>query len=694
MQRRALPSEVAAWASQPTTNCGVATGAISNVIVLDCDNLAARLACDAQGLPDTLTVATPRGTHFYFQHPGWPIHNKVGLHWPGWGDLGVDIRGDGGFVVGPGSAYHPTVTEVAKGKAAGTYSVELDAPLALLPGWLLDLLKPKDRTVAVVPVTVAETTSAYGRKVLEERLSDLRNSQSGAVNHQVFLTTVRIAELVAGGEITQEDGWDGLQEVLAERGLEDEDHANGTVARAWAKGWDNPKAAPDDNREAVVALDVLGTRSVAQPLPKGVVPPAPRVGLALNLSGPGDTCRVLHLSQEALDDKQDHLAVEYWMAMKGMTVSYNAFANRIVLNGAFLTDDTERKAWFDVREMSNVKFSKDLFGEVLRNIAFANTFHPLCDWLEANEAEWDGVGRIDSWLTDYLGVAPTPFVRAVGAIFLTAAVRRTRDPGCKFDELMVLEGPQGINKSSAMAALCPVQEWFSEDFTVSMNSKELLETTEGKWIVEAPELSNLQKGEVEHVKHLLSRRFDRARLAYGRTAVERGRQWVAVGTVNDDTYLSDATGNRRFWPVRCGKIDLAAIERDRAQLWAEAAIRERKGGPTRLHSEHWAEAGEEQDKRVKVDAFIEELMPVLGHYEHGRISTSEVWAIVGVPLDRRNAQGQRLGNAMKSMGWARRRVKIKGKNSYAYFKGEEFPEIAFNDRSGKYEALPPELSSV
>jgi predicted P-loop ATPase len=418
------------------------------------------------------------------------------------------------------------------------------------------------------------------------------------------------------------------------------------------------------------------------------------VGLALVASGPGNTCRTLHLSPDAMEDKGNHLAVEQWMGMQGMTVSYDAFADRIILNGKTLTDDSERKAWFDTREISNVKFPKELFGEVVRNIAYANTFHPLCDWLDEVEATWDGVPRMDDWLTRYLGVPASSYSAAVGAIFLTAAVRRARQPGCKFDELLVLEGPQGINKSSAMAALCPSRDWFSEDFTVSMNSKELLEATQGKWIVEAPELSKLNNSEVEHVKHLLSRQWDRARMAYARSPIERGRQWVGVATVNADTYLSDPTGNRRFWPVRCGTIDLAGIERDHAQLWAEAAIRERAGGITRMPEHLWSDAAHEQAERVSVDPVAEVLIQTLGHYENGKIRTDEVWAILGIPVDRRNSAGTRVGIAMRQMGWTRRRAKSKNRNYYAYYKGTETPEIGFNERSGKYEILPPELISV
>jgi len=696
MEVPASPAQISAWAARPY-NTGVATGRVSGVVVLDCDNLLARVEAESRGIPATLTVATPRGTHFYFQHPGWDVSNHAGKRWTTFGGGpvvdGWDLRGDGGYVVGPGSYYVPTDEELVKGKLEGAYEIELDVPVAPAPAWLLELMAPREHRPSV-PVRFAEETSAYGRKCLADEVAILEGCTSH-VNDQINLSAFAIGQLVAGGEIEANEALEALTGALAVLGLEHEDKACGTLERGYDAGLKEPRAPErKEPRVAVEPLAVLGARAVAQPLPAGVIPPAPKVGAALNLAGPGDTCRTLHLSVEEMDDKQSHLAIEQWMGMQGMTVSYDAFADRVMLNGRVLSDDSERKAWFDVREMSNVKFSKDLFGEVVRNIAHANTFHPLCEWLDDVEREWDGIERIDSWLSTYLGVPSNSYTSAVGAIFLTAAVRRARQPGCKFDELLVLEGPQGINKSSAMAALCPMRDWFSEDFTVSMNSKELLEATQGKWIVEAPELSKLNNSEVEHVKHMLSRRWDRARMAYGRNAIERGRQWVGVATVNAETYLSDPTGNRRFWPVRCGTIDLVGIEADHAQLWAEAALRERAGGPTRLPQALWAIAADEQAERVSIDPIAEVLIQTLGHYENGKIRTDDVWGIVNVPVERRNAVGTRLGNAMRAMGWTRRRAKSHGRNYYAYYKGSEIPEIAFNDRSGKFEAMPPELSSA
>ena len=130
----AAPPVVQRWASDPALNSGVATGAVSGVIVLDLDGMDAWAAALARGLPDTLSVRTPRGWHYYFQHPGWQVRNRAGPKWCG-GQLGWDIRGDGGYVVGPGSYYDPTDDERAKGKVAGSYSVETLLPIAPAPDW-------------------------------------------------------------------------------------------------------------------------------------------------------------------------------------------------------------------------------------------------------------------------------------------------------------------------------------------------------------------------------------------------------------------------------------------------------------------------------------------------------------------------------------------------------------------------------
>ena len=443
-----------------------------------------------------------------------------------------------------------------------------------------------------------------------------------------------------------------------------------------------------DYIERTIMMAAASVEKVCQD--KGTGAPAPPIEVKTHA---GET-RVLSLSSGEQDDKASHLAIEYWMGAAGFTMSHDLFADRVLLNGKPIEDTTERQAWFVVRERSGLKFSKELFRDAIRNMAWANRFNPLCEWLDEAQPTWDGTPRIDSWLPRYLGTEDTQYTRAIGGLFLTAAVRRARQPGAKFDEIIVLEGPQGVEKSTAIACLCPSSEWFCDDFNVSMDSKELLEATLGKWLVEAPELSKLSTSEVEHVKHLLSRRVDRARMAYATTPTERGRHWVGFATTNADQYLTDPTGNRRFWPTRVGVIDLAGILQDRDQLWAEAAQREASGASIRLDRSLWDVAAEQQDKRVVVDPVAETLQSFFAHYPSGKIRSDDLWAAMGVPLDRRQGFGRKVGEAMRGMGWQKIRVRVGDNLPYFYVKGAQTPEIFFDNTLRNFITERPKLSVV
>lgn len=443
-----------------------------------------------------------------------------------------------------------------------------------------------------------------------------------------------------------------------------------------------------DYIERTIMLAAGGVTDVCKDKPRDA-PPTP-VGPPIEVRAPDGTLRTL----QANDDKSSLLNVEAHLSLAGRTVAYDEFADQMLLDGQPLNDNDELLARADLAETYFIKFSKETFADGLRAAALRNRRHPLREWLDATEPTWDGVSRIDSWLTTYLGVEDNEYTRAVGAIFLTAAVRRARKPGCKFDELLVLEGPQGIGKSSAVAALCPTPEWFSEDFNVSMDSKQLLEITLGKWIVEAPELSKLKSAEFEQVKHLLSRRVDSARLAYARSRTDRGRQWVGFATVNGDRYLGDPTGNRRFWPVRCGTVRDDLIERDRGQLWAEAAVRETSGASIRLPEALWALAAVEQAERVVVDELMEELAPALDSFESGLIATADLWQFLMIPLDRRSSAGHKIGPVMKRLGWERRQIRLEGVRTYVYIKGQEAPRIFYDPTARKFMTGRPGLHVV
>lgn len=229
--------------------------------------------------------------------------------------------------------------------------------------------------------------------------------------------------------------------------------------------------------------------------------------------------------------------------------------------------------------------------------------HPVRDYLDG--LTWDGVPRIDKLLVTYAGAMDNAYVRAIGAKTLIAGVRRVRQPGCKFDNVIVLEGSQGCGKSSFVKLLSPHVEWFSDSPIGNTESKDAPLSLQGRWIIELGEMSVLSKSGVEALKAFVSSSIDHVRRPYGRMHEELRRQCIFIGTTNQATYLKDQTGNRRFWPVKVGVIDLDALVADRDQLWAEAAAREAEGESLFLPQDLWEMAAIEQEERVSEDPWAD-----------------------------------------------------------------------------------------
>lgn len=365
----------------------------------------------------------------------------------------------------------------------------------------------------------------------------------------------------------------------------------------------------------------------------------------------------------------------------GVTLCYDEFRGRPEVRGlegfgpAF-DDHAMRRLWLALESDFNFSPPRMLFDEVVLDEAYRNRFHPVRDYLDdlAFYGVWDRAPRLDRWLVTYAGAKDTPYVRAVSAIVLIAAVRRVRQPGTKFDEMTVLESAeQGYGKSSLVAALAVKEEWFSDSVPLNADDKRMIESTSGKWVCEVSELQGMRKGEIEKVRAQLSRPVDRARLAYARLPVEIPRQYVLIGTTNATAaspYLADIDGNRRFWPVEVGRCDVAGLIRDRDQIWAEAATREAAGESIRLPESLWAEAGREQSNRAVGNAFVDVLAPALGDRE-GVIRADDAWRIVGIPVERRDTHAGKFGKAMKSLGWERKQRRLERGHDpvWAYSKG-------------------------
>ncbi len=337
-------------------------------------------------------------------------------------------------------------------------------------------------------------------------------------------------------------------------------------------------------------------------------------------------------------------------------------------------DDVRCAEWLQRRDInvSPMVVARSI-GAVARDIRL----HPVREYL--SNLKWDGVPRLEAWAITYLGAADTHLSRAFGSLWVLSAVARVMDPGAKADQVLILEGPQGAKKSTALKTLASV-EWFTDELA-EIGSKDAAQQTRGVWIIEIAELDAIGRAETSRIKSFLSRSVDRYRPPYERYVIDVPRQCVFAGTVNPDTYLRDETGNRRFWPIRCGKIDIAALRRDRDQLWAEAMAWYLQGVQWWIEDEETKRMAEaEQEERYQGDAWDglidrwlvydkERVNYGYGAYDDWReveVARPEPLSDVSVGEILRNAIGieparwtkgdqMRVGAYLKTRGWQRYR---------------------------------------
>jgi predicted P-loop ATPase len=365
-----------------------------------------------------------------------------------------------------------------------------------------------------------------------------------------------------------------------------------------------------------------------------------------------------------------------------------------------LSDAIARK----IRELARVQFGldpgKEATSDAMKRICEENRFNPLQDYL--TELRWDGVQRLDKWLTTYCGVTSTPLVDAQGKIVICAAAQRVFDPGCKFDHVLVLEGPEGTYKSSVVKVLASGgrtgNENFSDSTILNTDERKQQELTAGVWFYEIAELAGMRKADQHGVKNFITKQEERARPAYAEFNEIRPRVCVFIGTFNTTPggelieYLN-AGDQRRWWPVLVGDIDIPALERDRDQLFAEAMVEYQVVGcPLFLPPSLEAEAKAVAKTREKVDPLADTLSSIYRdvrglHWDKNKITTGgqpvtrevgkagmmltkgeeaepfavvdavsgEVWVsskfvVECAPTTRKN-DGPGIGNAMRSLGW-------------------------------------------
>lgn len=451
------------------------------------------------------------------------------------------------------------------------------------------------------------------------------------------------------------EGWDGADAV--------HDGWDWQALVAWAKPrarlYEPPKPPPELNPLAEVARssqvpDEAAREAVQAPAATAELPSVPScwqiwqdIGLATNDRG---------VPYPNLDNVQRIL--EKWEPMRGI-VWFDEFRNQLMTarNGSPREwadhDDIWLQTWFQ-RDMGIVKISKDCIQSAVIGHARKFTRNEPKDWMES--LRWDGTPRLETFLDRYMGAESNRYTKAVSLNWWVSLVARIYQPGCKVDTMMVLEGPQGIRKSSALAAIGG--PWYAE-IAERVDNKDFHQALQGKMLVEIAELDAFGKSEVTRIKQVITCSTDRYRSSYGRYAEDHPRKCVFVGSTNDDHYLRDATGGRRFWPVKCRSIDLDGIKNNRDQFFAEA-VTLLKGGASwwEMPAE---ETAREQEARRQVDSWEEPISTWIKRREaevvaSGGLALTTTEIMIGAlgieEVSKHSRQEQmRVACIMRVLGW-------------------------------------------
>lgn len=352
-------------------------------------------------------------------------------------------------------------------------------------------------------------------------------------------------------------------------------------------------------------------------------------------------------------------------ALKG-TIAFNAFKDRLVavrtLPWREISDTVNGDTWTDADDSELRRYlelgyaitGRERIMDAMSAAAHQNIVHPIRDYLEG--LEWDGAARLDTLLIDYLNAENSLYTRAVTRKAFTAAVARIYEPGCKYDYVLVISGPQGRGKSTLIAKMS--RGWYT-DSLAGIGTKEAYEGIQGYWLVELGELAAMKKTEIETIKNFISKQVDSYRAPYGRRVEDHSRQCVFFGTTNSTAFLRDDTGNRRFWPLRLLNEPPALTVWDDltteiiAQVWAEAVVRYRAGEPLTLPDDLAVFAREQQEDFTEDDPrageialfldrplpedwahrdrdecrewFLDKLSPGEGKIRRDRVCISEIW---------------------------------------------------------------------
>ena len=582
------------WNKWPDASIGVATGTVSNLIVIDEDldedkglngyeEVSAWERVNGK-LPDTVQCITGRGGyHLYFQYDRNDIKNRAGIL------EGVDVRGEGGYVIAPPSM-HPNGTE---------YQWE-DAPDEIP-------LAPVDATVRKFLFGEDDKPRAASDFKLPDRI------KSGERNETLFKLACSMQS-------------QGLPDAAIMAAIE---QTNQTAC-------DSP--LDTEELETIVSSALRYNKGELRTISKDM-PEWREPKLVMTLDKDGNVtdrpAQTIHNAEEAIMyDRELFGRIRFneiayapyvygnlpWKQSKGWREWTNA-------------DDSNLRAY--IEKAYGIK-SGDKIMDALTNVCSKQTVNPIKAMLETCHDNWDGNKHVENLLPMMLGAEKTEYTAAVMRLIMLGAVARVYHPGCKFDYMMVLVSDQGIGKSTFLRLLCLNDAWFNDNFS-TLDGDKAVEKLRGMWIVELAELQATKRAkDVETIKAFITSRVDTYRVPYGRRTEQRPRMCILCGTSNPTDFLTDRTENRRFLPITCGVHPVAfdmfsdevATKAEFAQAWGEIMDEYlRKGGkvslvlPNRLQREaiNMQERYMEEDPRVGI------IQEWLDNTEHSRVCSVMLW---------------------------------------------------------------------
>lgn len=590
----------------------------------------------------TYAVATGgygNGRHIYFSLPlGTPkLRYKVEPEFQG-----IQFSTVGRYVMGPGSIHPDTNRE---------YTVLHGAPMGILPApkALIDLLRTQE-----------------GAMELEQR-DVFSTDEPTRLRFVNFLTSAPIAVEGANGDNTTYR----TAAMGRDLGLSPQD-----TFELMATHWNDRCAPPWTADELLVKVQNVYkyAKSTA-----GCRSPLVQFGELLNqkTDTPAEIPNVLwNLTQKGSLVLNDSLNTRNYLVLETIQgrpnplhglVRYNELSGKMEYCSippwydpfdkvGEVTDNDLTELCYSINRLFGYRTSKALVYEAVSTVARLNSYHPIRVYL--NTLVWDGTPRIDCLLTQYAGVEDSQYTRAISKCFMLAAVARVFSPGAKFDQVLILEGAQGIGKSTFVEALA--RGWYVDMFLDS-HSKDSTLALEGAWIIELSEMDFLKRSEATAFKAFFARKEHKIRKPYDRMPTTHQMQSVFVGTTNPEgPYLPDQTGNRRFWPVRCSRFNIPQLRHDLDQLWAEATFRYKTGEQFHLTPAEEALAREQQARRQASDPWVYSLGAWINNS-----ATSRPYAVgeillcaLGIPPVR-----QRLSDATRvasiltnTYGWASVRI--------------------------------------